>query len=69
MNDSTAQKKSSHGDPSCQPSVVEISDDDVVTRRTPMVASLVMKLRPLRLSSVKLSLSLIEHLLIISQSV
>ena len=34
-----------------------------------MVASLVTKLRPLRLSSVKLSLSLIEHFLIISQSV
>ena len=40
-----------------------------VTRRTLMVVSLVTKLRPLRLSSVKLSLSLIEHFLIISQSV
>ena len=35
MNDSTAQKKSSRGDPSRQPSVVEISDDDEGDQENP----------------------------------
>ena len=35
MNDSTAQKKSSCGDPSFQPSVVEISDDDEGDQENP----------------------------------